>query len=103
MNAASMDIRISNAQLVCSSGEVIDGGCLDIQNRLIKWVGPMTEAPAWSGASLDAEGAVLAPGFTDLHVRSGEPGAEYRETLEETVAAAVNGGFTTVCLTSNRS
>ena len=47
-----------------------------------------------SGAVLNADGAVLAPGFTDLHVRSGEPGAEYRETLEETVAAALRGGFT---------
>jgi dihydroorotase len=46
---------------------------------------------------LDAAGLVVAPGFIDLHARFGEPGYEYKETIETGCRAAVAGGFTAVC------
>lgn len=46
---------------------------------------------------IDARGAVVAPGFTDLHVYLREPGEEHKETIASGTLAAAHGGFTTVC------
>lgn len=45
----------------------------------------------------DATGLVVAPGFIDLHVHLREPGQEYKETIATGAAAAVAGGFTSIC------
>lgn len=45
---------------------------------------------------LDCDGQVLAPGLVDLRVKTGEPGAEQKETLESAAQAAVAGGVTTL-------
>lgn len=49
----------------------------------------------------DATGLVVAPGFVDLHVHLREPGQEYKETIASGAAAAVAGGFTSVCCMPN--
>jgi dihydroorotase len=46
---------------------------------------------------IDARGAVVAPGFTDLHAYLREPGEEHKETIASGTLAAAHGGFTTVC------
>ncbi|WP_040612166.1 dihydroorotase [Teichococcus cervicalis] len=46
---------------------------------------------------VDCAGAVLAPGLVDLRAALGEPGAEYRETIESAAQAAAAGGITTLC------
>ncbi|ALE83680.1 dihydroorotase [Pseudonocardia sp. HH130629-09] len=45
---------------------------------------------------LDADDAVLLPGFVDLHVHLREPGGEESETIETGSRAAALGGFTAV-------
>ncbi|HET9529610.1 MAG TPA: dihydroorotase [Blastocatellia bacterium] len=51
--------------------------------------------------TFDASGLVVAPGFIDLHVHLREPGEEYKETIASGAAAAVAGGFTSVCAMPN--
>lgn len=46
-------------------------------------------------------GAVVCPGFVDMHVHLREPGQEHKETIATGVAAAVAGGFTAVACMPN--
>jgi dihydroorotase len=50
---------------------------------------------------IDVDGAVVAPGFVDMHVHLREPGREDEETIATGSAAAARGGFTAVCAMPN--
>jgi dihydroorotase len=45
-----------------------------------------------------AQGCIVAPGFTDLHVHIREPGEEDKETIASGTRAAARGGFTSICI-----
>lgn len=92
--------------LLIQGGHVIDPGRVNgvadvlIENGTISAVGPALKAPA--GATvIQAKGQLVLPGFVDLHVHFREPGFEYKETIASGTAAAVAGGFTTVCAMPN--
>jgi len=50
---------------------------------------------------LDVAGAVVAPGFIDMHVHLREPGQTEKESIATGLAAAVAGGFTAVACMPN--
>ncbi|HTU83144.1 MAG TPA: dihydroorotase, partial [Candidatus Acidoferrales bacterium] len=52
-------------------------------------------------ATFDASGAIVAPGFVDMHVHLREPGFPQKETIATGTAAAANGGFTAVACMPN--
>ena len=45
---------------------------------------------------VDGGGALLLPGLIDIRVKTGEPGAEPKETLKSAALAAAAGGVTTI-------
>ncbi|WP_293678163.1 dihydroorotase [uncultured Phenylobacterium sp.] len=45
---------------------------------------------------VDVDGALLIPGLVDIRVKTGEPGAEPKETLKSAALAAAAGGVTTI-------
>src|SRR5690606_37228092 len=45
---------------------------------------------------IDADGLCLSPGLIDIRVKTGEPGAEPKETLKSASLAAAAGGVTTI-------
>ncbi|MEK6549562.1 MAG: amidohydrolase family protein, partial [Nitrospirota bacterium] len=92
--------------IIIKHGRVIDPGRINgpadvlIENGTIAAVGAGLKAPA--GATvIDAAGKWVLPGFVDLHVHFREPGFEYKETIATGAAAAVAGGFTSVCCMPN--
>lgn len=86
---------IDPGQFVAIADVLIDAG-------KITAVGPRLSAPVGS-RTIHAEGKLVVPGFVDLHVHFREPGFEYKETIQSGSAAAVAGGFTTVCCMPNTS
>jgi dihydroorotase len=50
---------------------------------------------------IDAGGMVLSPGLIDPHVHLRDPGQTHKEDIASGTAAAVAGGFTTVCCMPN--
>jgi dihydroorotase len=47
---------------------------------------------------VDCNGAMLAPGLVDIRVKTGEPGAEQKETLKSACRAAAAGGVTSIVI-----
>lgn len=71
-----------------------------IEDEKIIAVGALLAAP--SGVlEINAHGMIVTPGLIDLHTHLREPGFEYKETIETGVAAAIAGGFTTICCMPN--
>jgi len=52
---------------------------------------------------IDEPGMHLSPGWTDLFAHFGDPGYEFKETLETGTAAAAAGGYTDVLVIPNTS
>lgn len=75
-------------------------GCLVVTEGVIADVlrRPKLEAPSPDLRVVDCAGALLIPGLIDLRVKTGEPGAEPKETLKSAARAAAAGGVTTVVL-----
>src|SRR5881394_2137021 len=73
-----------------------------LDGEVIKEVGARGRFASLKDAQvLDATGLIVAPGFIDMHVHLREPGQESSETIASGAAAAVAGGFTTICAMRN--
>lgn len=72
---------------------VKDGRIMGVEKGIKKGAGKM----------ISVDGAVVAPGFVDIHTHLREPGFEYKEDIESGAKSAVAGGFTTICCMPNTS
>jgi dihydroorotase len=91
-------ILLTNARIVDPSRD------LDFPGDLLVADGTIREAKRGIGAAgvpegteiIDCKGRIVAPGLIDMRAFTGEPGAEYRETLATASQAAAAGGVTTI-------
>jgi dihydroorotase len=98
-----MKLFIANGHLIDPTEGQNSGKNLLIENgRVAAWLN-QNEPVAEDAEVFDATGLIVAPGFIDLHVHLREPGQEHKETIASGCAAAVAGGWTSVCPMPNTS
>ena len=92
-----MRLLIKNGHLIDPAEGQNSGKDLLIEDgKLSAWLGHNECAPE-DAEIFDASGLIVAPGFIDMHVHLREPGQEHKETIASGCAAAVAGGWTSVC------
>ncbi|MDQ3322500.1 MAG: dihydroorotase [Acidobacteriota bacterium] len=92
-----MKLLIANGHLIDPTEGQNSGKNLLIENGRVAARLDQSEAAPEDAEVFDATGLIVAPGFIDLHVHLREPGQEHKETIRSGCAAAVAGGFTSVC------
>lgn len=68
-----------------------------------KIVASLTTKQRAAAEVIDASGAVVCPGFVDIHVHFREPGQTHKESIASGTRAAAAGGFTSVVCMPNTS
>ena len=90
------------SEFVIRGGEVVDPSGRRAADVLVR-DGAVVEVGVGLEAAevLDATGAIVTPGFVDLHTHLREPGDEDAETIETGSRAAACGGYTAVVAMPN--
>ena len=104
-----MRLLIKGGRIIDPSQQLDRIADLMIEDGHVKSIEGSSPVEPWSAGILpasgvgvfDATGLIVAPGFIDLHVHLREPGEEYKETIASGAAAAVAGGFTSICAMPN--
>jgi dihydroorotase len=96
--ATERPLALTGARLVDPQSGYDGPGCVIVRDGL---VADVVQAPAIDALSDDidvvaCDGALLIPGLVDLRVKTGEPGAEPKETLKSAARAAAAGGVTSI-------
>lgn len=102
---APRPLAILNARLVDPATGQDASGALLVKNGKIAEVAFGGDLGSLSDdiETLDARGAMLCPGLIDLRVKTGEPGAEPKETLKSAALAAAAGGVTSIVVQPDTS
>ncbi len=96
-----MKLLIANGYLIDPAQQLNAGKNLLIEDGRVVGLMDRSESVPEGSELLDATGLIVAPGFIDLHVHLREPGQEYKETIASGAAAAVAGGWSSVCAMPN--
>ena len=96
-----MKLLIANGYVIDPATGVNAGRNLLIEDGRIVDVINKSEPVSEDAKLIDATGLIVAPGFIDLHVHLRDPGQEYKETIATGAAAAVAGGWATICAMPN--
>jgi len=90
-------LAIINARLLDPASDYDGPGAVLIEDGVITRVERGPGSPD-SVRVIDADGLCLSPGLIDIRVRTGEPGAEPKETLKSASLSAAAGGVTTIVI-----
>ena len=102
--AAGVDLLIRCGRVVDPSQGLDAIRDVRIENGVVAEIGEHLQPHDWGFEEadvFDATGAIVAPGFIDMHVHLREPGATHKETIATGSAAAVAGGFSAVACMPN--
>ncbi len=89
-------LAITGARLIDPANGIDEIQSIYIANGKVAAVGTAPDG-FHADRELRLPGQVVCPGFIDLCARLREPGQEYKATIASETAAAVAGGFTTLC------
>lgn len=94
----SNTLVLKNLRIIDPSRNLDETGTIIVENGLIVAAGQSAQNQgAPDGAEVkDCTGLVAVPGLVDARVFVGEPGGEYRETIESASRAAAAGGVTSI-------
>ncbi len=90
-------LAIINARLLDPASDYDGPGSIVIEDGRISRVEHGSVAVS-ATEIVDARGLCLSPGLIDIRVRTGEPGAEPKETLKSASLSAAAGGVTTMVI-----
>jgi dihydroorotase len=97
-----MKLLIANGYVIDPAQQVNTGGrSILIEDARIVGMLDRGEPVPEGTHVIDATGLIVAPGFIDLHTHLREPGQEYKETVATGAAAAVAGGWSSICAMPN--
>ena len=96
-----MRLLIANGYLIDPAQQMNAGRNVLLEDGRVVGVLSPSEPQPEDVEVLDATGLIVAPGFIDMHTHLREPGQEYKETIATGTAAAVAGGWTSVCAMPN--
>lgn len=96
-----MKTLIANGYVIDPSQRLNTGKNLLLEGGRVAEILNRDEPGPEDAEVFDATGLLVAPGFIDMHVHLREPGQEYKETIASGAAAAVAGGWTSICAMPN--
>lgn len=90
-------LLIENARIIDPATDTDIRGAILIEKGRVSEIaeGAAPGAPE-QAERIDASGLIACPGLIDMRVFTGEPGHEYRETLQSAGEAAAAGGITSI-------
>ena len=94
-------LSITGGRVIDPANEFDDRADVVLEGGKVVEVTAPGAAPTAGGQVVDASGCIVCPGLIDPHVHLREPGEEEKETIASGAAAAVAGGFTSVCCMPN--
>ena len=96
-----MKILIKNAKIIDSTSKHDNKVCdILINNNIIEKIGKSIQMDSETRI-FKSNNLHLSQGWMDLHVNFGQPGFEQRETIDNGLKSAAQGGFTDVLLMPN--
>ncbi|MCV9997392.1 dihydroorotase [Pararhizobium sp. YC-54] len=94
----SNSVVLKNLRIIDPSRNLDEAGTIIVENGVIVASGKSADKKGIpEGAEIkDCNGLIAVPGLVDARVFVGEPGGEYRETIESASRAAAAGGVTSI-------
>lgn len=91
------NLVLKNLRIIDPSRNLDESGDIIVENGRIVAAGQSAATQSPKGAEVkDCTGLIAVPGLVDARVFVGEPGGEYRETIESASRAAAAGGVTSI-------
>jgi len=91
------NLVLKNLRIIDPSRNLDETGDIMVENGRIVAAGQSAGTQVPEGAEVkDCTGLIAVPGLVDARVFVGEPGGEYRETIESASRAAAAGGVTSI-------